>query len=203
MNIFSTLTDDQLVGMYREGNDSAFDALLNRHQAQLFNYIFFLVKDEDIANDVFQDTFVRAITAIRQGSYQANGNLRAWLMHIAHNLALDHHRHENCLSIISQEFVDENGDVKHDYLNNASICDGPTMQDVLETFQSAEIVRDFVERLGDSQREAVYLRFYQGLSFKQMAEVLGVSINTALGRIHYAIRNLRVMAQSRRASLVG
>ncbi|MBQ0048873.1 MAG: sigma-70 family RNA polymerase sigma factor [Bacteroidales bacterium] len=202
MKSYSTLTDDQLVCLYQEGNDSAFDALLSRHQTTLFNYIFFLVKDEDLANDVFQDTFVRAITAIRQGSYQPNGNFRAWLMQISRNLSLDHHRHTNCLTIVSQEFVGEGGDVKRDYFNNANFS-GPTMQEDLEALESAEIVRDLVDCLNENQREAVYLRYYENLSFKQMAEVLGVSINTALGRIHYAIRNLRTMAQSRRASLVG
>lgn len=202
MKTYSTLTDDELVRLYEEGNDGAFDMLLERHQEKLFNYIFFLTRNEDLANDVFQDTFVRAITTIRSHRYEGTGNFGAWLLCISRHLVIDHHRRARTMNTVSHEFLDEKGDVKGDLLNNASLC-APTIEDNILSRESVDSLRMMIDKLPDAQREIVYLRYYRDLSFKEIAQVLDLSINTALGRARYAILNLRRMATSYNLSLVG
>lgn len=202
MKICSTLADDALVRLYEEGNDNAFDVLLNRHQEKLFNYIFFLTRNEDVANDIFQDTFVRAITSIRSHHYESSGNFGAWLMCISRNLVTDLNRRTQILTTVPHEFVDENGDVKADLLNDARLCD-PTVEEDIFTRESLECLRVMVDHLPEPQREIIYLRYYRDLSFKDIAKILNVSINTALGRVRYAIINLRRMANEKHLQLVG
>lgn len=201
MKIYSTLTDDELVRLYEEGNDNAFDILLSRHQEKLFNYIYFLTRDEDLANDVFQDTFVRVVTSIRSHAYEASGNFGAWLLCISRNLVLDHHRHMQVLTTVPHEFIDENGDATGDLLNNANLCE-PTVESEIFSNETKESLRNLVDQLVDNQREIIYLRFYRDMSFKEIAQVLGVSINTALGRVRYALINLRHLASVHKLSLV-
>ncbi len=201
MKICSTLTDDELVRMYEEGNDNAFDVLLSRHQEKLFSYIYFLTRNEDFANDVFQDTFVRVVMSIRSHTYEPTGNFGAWLLCISRNLVLDHHRHMQVLTTVSHELVDENGDVTGDLLNDATLCE-PTVEAEIFSNETKESLRSLVDQLVDNQREIIYLRFYRDLSFKEIAQILGVSINTALGRVRYAIINLRRMVNERKLSLV-
>ena len=197
MEKFAMLSDETLVSMYRDGNYEAFDTLLARNQERVFQYIHFMVGgNEDRANDVFQDTFVKAIVAIREGRYQESGQFCAWLLRIARNLILDSQRSKRSSRTISHELVDQEGDVKGDLLNNPALCEpNAEMQMVFE--QSLDDVRMMVDRLPEPQREVVVLRFYQEMSFKEIAELTGVSINTALGRMHYAMINLRRMAQHR------
>lgn len=199
MILYTSLTDDQLVRMYENGDDSAFDALLERHQERLFNYILFLIHDEDLANDVFQDTFVRAITSIRSHCYESSNNFCSWLFRISRNLVLDHFRHHN-IQTVSQELVDENGDVKGDRLNDIQFC-APTVEDEIFLSESKDTVRSLINRLPENQREIIYLRYYRDMPFKDIAEVLGISINTALGRVRYAILNMRQMASEHHLSI--
>ncbi len=196
------MTDDQLVKMYEEGNDNAFDVLLERHQEKLFNYILFLTRNEDKANDVFQDTFVRAITAIRTHSYEGSGNFGSWLMCICRHLVLDSHRRMQTMTTVPHEFVDENGEVKGDLFNDQRYCE-PTVEDSIFMEESLESLRIMVDMLPDNQREIIYLRYYRDMPFKDIAKLLGVSINTALGRVRYAILNLRRIAYQHNLSLVG
>lgn len=200
MILYTSLTDDQLVKMYENGDDSAFDALLARHQEKLFNYIIFLIHDEDLANDVFQDTFVRAITSIRSHSYEASNNFSSWLFRISRNLVLDHFRRQSTLQTVSQELVDENGDVISDRLNDVQFC-APTIEDDIFLSESKDTVRSLINRLPENQREIIYLRYYRDMPFKDIAEVLGISINTALGRVRYAILNMRQMANEHHLSI--
>lgn len=186
-------TDDELVRRYEQGEDGAFDVLLERHQEKLFNYIFFLVHDKDTADDIFQDTFVRAITYIRTQRYTSNGYFYAWLIRIAHNLIHDTFHQREMMPVVSHEFVNEQGDVSIDLFNDARMC-APNIETLMLQQQSFEDVREMVARLPLNQQQIVYMRFFQGLSFKEIAEELGVSINTALGRVRYAILNLRKMA---------
>jgi len=197
MEKFAMLSDEQLVGMYREGNNDAFDTLLARNQERVFQYISFMVSgDEDRANDIFQDTWIKVIMAIREGKYQESGQFGAWLLRIARNLVLDGQRSKRSSRTVRHELVDSEGDVKGDLLNNADLCEpNAEMQMVFE--QSLEDVRMMVNLLPDAQREVVALRFYREMSFKDIAELTGVSINTALGRMRYAMINLRRMAQHR------
>ena len=200
MKLYSTLTDDELVRMYEEGKDNAFDILLKRHQVKLFEYIFFLTRNEDFANDIFQDTFVRAITAIRSHNYEATGNFCSWLICISRNLILDNHRRQHNTTMVSHELVDENGDVKGDLLNDIRLCEPTIEQDVFKQ-ESMEKVRQMVDRLPDNQREIIYLRYYNDMPFKDIAKILNISINTALGRVRYAIINLRKMMNEHNISL--
>ncbi len=201
MENYSSLADEVLVRMYQEGNNEAFDALLAHTQGRVFHYISFMVGgDADTANDVFQDTFVKAIVAIREGSYKEKGQFCAWLMRIARNIILDGQRSRRTCRTVSNELLGKDGEVKCDLLSNHPE-DKPNaeMQFVLE--QSLSDVRAMVERLPEAQREVVVLRFFHEMSFKEIAAFTNVSINTALGRMRYALINLRKMARDRDLSL--
>ena len=202
MTILNKLADDELVRLYEDGNNDAFDVLLSRHQDKLFNYIFFLVRDEELANDLFQDTFVRAITSIRTHSYERQGTFYAWLIRISRNLVLDQNRRVMHNVMMPHEFVDASGEVKVDLLDKTSLCER-TIEDDLFLQESLHLLRFMVDRLPESQREIILLRYYDELSFKEIAAMLHISINTALGRVHYAIRNLRRMAAKNELCMVG
>lgn len=194
METLKMMTDEQLVANYSNGNNSAFDILLERHKQNVFNYIFFIVKDKDLADDIFQDTFIKAIVNIKQGRYTENGKFRAWISRIAHNLIIDHFRQEKNENTIS------NDDAPIDLLNNPSLCDD-TIEDRIVFDQITSDVRKLVTYLPESQREVLEMRYYKDMSFKEIAEQTGVSINTALGRMRYAILNVRKMADENRIVL--
>ncbi len=190
MENLNMLTDDMLVARYSEGENKAFDELLTRYQSKLFNYIFFIVRSQELAEDLFQETFVKAIVTIQQGRYSANGKFGAWLTRIAHNLIIDSFRQERNENTVS------NDDSEVDLFNDADLCDDNIeMQMVNE--QTLSDVRRLVDALPDNQREVVYMRFYQDLSFKEIADITGVSINTALGRMRYALLNMRRIAEEK------
>lgn len=191
------MTDYELVSLYETGNDSAFDILLERHQNYLYSYILFLVKDEDVANDFFQDTFQRAILAIRSHKYQMTGKFSSWLTRIAHNLIIDRSREmDNGCTIREEQMV-------HGNLNNLRLMSEATREDEIIDRQSREAIRNMLDYLPAAQREVILLRFYEDLSFKEIAQQTGVSINTALGRMRYALINLRRLIQEKQISLVG
>lgn len=187
---FHTLTDEQLVREYAEGNNEAFDTLLKRHQDRIFSYILRVIKNEDVANDIFQDTFVKAIQTIRQGRYTENGKFPAWISRIAHNLIIDYYRQEKSENLQSSDLTDI------DVLNRKELCED-TIEDILISDQIRKDVKYLIEELPDLQKEVLKMRYYQGLSFKEIAELTRVSINTALGRMRYAILNLRRIAQEK------
>lgn len=198
MKNYMNKTDEQLVKMYEEGDFQAFDILLSRHQEKIFTYIRFMIPDADTANDVFQDTFVKAIMAIRNGTYTETGQFSAWLMRIARNLVYDYLRslHSPSRNVVSHEIFDANGEIVGDILNDAALCE-PTVEAKMLVEQSYEDVRMMIGRLPDVQREVVYMRYYRDMSFKEIAQKTGVSINTSLGRMRYALLNLRRMAEHR------
>lgn len=190
------MTDHELVELYENGSDNAFDILLARHQAYIYSYILFLVKDSDAANDFFQDTFQRAIIAIRSHKYQTSGKFSAWLTRIAHNIVLDQGRKcENTCTVREDQ-------VKPKTLNSLRLSES-THEDVMIDTQSREGIRRMLDYLPAPQREVIIMRFYDDLSFKEIAEQTGVSINTALGRMRYALINLRKLIGEKRFSLVG
>lgn len=195
-------TDDELVRRYEQGEDSAFDVLLERHQEKLYHYIYFLVNDKDTADDIFQETFVRVITCIRTHRYTQSGYFYAWLVRIAHNLIHDTFHQKDQLPTVSHEMVNGNGDLNGDLFNDARISE-PNVEALMLQQQSFDDLRLMMARLPQNQQEIVNMRFFQGLSFKEIAEELGVSINTALGRTRYAIVNLRKMAVHKQFYLVG
>lgn len=190
------MTDHELVELYEQGNDSAFDVLLSRHQAYIYSYILFLVKDSDAADDFFQDTFQRAIVAIRSHKYQSNGKFSAWLTRIAHNLIIDKSRESETACTVRENMV------KPKALNSLQLSEA-TREDEMIDRQRREGIRRLLDYLPQPQREVVVMRFYDDLSFKEIARQTGVSINTALGRMHYALINLRKLIGEKRLSLVG
>lgn len=181
------MADDQLVKAYAQGSNEAFDALLKRHQDRVFNYILRIIKNEDLANDIFQETFVKAILTIKQGRYSENGRFGAWISRIAHNLIIDYYRQEKSENLRSSDVDDVN------ILNRKELCEA-TIEDILINEQILADVKDLIEELPSLQREVLMMRYYMNLSFKEIAEKTGVSINTALGRMRYAIINLRRIA---------
>ena len=180
-------TDEVLVKLYAEGNNNAFNVLLERYQEKLFSYILFVVRNQDAADDIFQDTFMKAIVTIQQGRYVENGKFQAWLTRIAHNLIIDYFRqnkNENCVS---------NDDVEYDLFNDMKLSEANVETKMVHE-QVLDDVKMLIEHLPQNQKEVVFMRYYQGLSFKEIAEVTGVSINTALGRMRYALLNLHRLA---------
>jgi len=194
MDELKTRTDEQLVAAYVSGTNEAFDILLERHKERLYSYIFYIVRNADVADDLFQETFVKAIVTIRNGRYTETGKFAAWLTRIAHNLIIDQFRTERNENTVSNEETDGN------LLNNATLVDN-CMETRMVNEQTLRDVRRLMDRLPDNQREVVFMRFYQDLSFKEIADITGVSINTALGRMRYAILNMRKMAAESHLSL--
>lgn len=185
-----SITDDQLVKAYAAGDNEAFDSLLKRHQDRIFNYILRIIKNEDIANDIFQETFVKAILTIKQGRYTENGRFPAWISRIAHNLIIDHYRQEKSENVQSADIEEI------DILNRKDLAEA-TIEDIIIADQIRDDVKYLIELLPELQREVLKMRYYQGLSFKEIAELTDVSINTALGRMRYAIINLRRLANEK------
>lgn len=190
MQNIKELTDEQLVVAYASGNNEAFDTLLLRHKGRLFNYIYQMVRDRDIADDIFQETFVKAITTIRQGRYNDMGKFSAWITRIARNLVIDSFRAEKSEAVLSTD------DTNFDILNRRELAE-ETIEDAIIDLQIEDDLRRLIDELPDTQREVLDMRFYRDLSFKEIAEITGVSINTALGRMRYAILNLRRMAKEK------
>ena len=190
MQNYTMLTDEQLVAAYANGENSAFDVLLSRHKTKLFNYILQIVRDRDLADDIFQETFVKAIVTIRQGRYKDFGKFSAWISRIARNLAIDSFRAEKSDAEISADSTD------YDILNRRELSED-TIEDAMIDLQIESDVRSLIEELPESQKEVLTMRYYKDMSFKEIAEQTGVSINTSLGRMRYAILNLRRMAKER------
>lgn len=194
MQIMTKLTDDQLVAAYAGGSNEAFDTLLRRHQQRVFNYILHIVKNKDLANDIFQETFVKAITTIKQGRYTENGKFPAWISRIAHNLIIDYYRQEKAENSVSCD------DDEVDLLNRRDLCD-ENIEDVLVTEQIHTDIKRIIKALPKNQREVLVMRYYRNMSFKEIADATKVSINTALGRMRYAILNMRRIAQENNIAL--
>ena len=195
MEILAQMTDDRLVSLYIGGNNSGFDVLLNRYKDRLYNYIYFIVRTKEVAEDIFQETFVKAIVRLQEGRYLPDGKFGAWITRIAHNLVIDQFRQERNENLVS------NDESEVDLLNNAALAEG-TIENRMVNEQVLRDVRALVNELPDCQREVVFMRYYQQLSFKEISDITGVSINTALGRMRYAILNMRRIAAEKHISLV-
>ncbi len=190
------MTDEELALCYIEGDNAAFDELLERYQSRLFNYISFVVRNEDIANDIFQDTFVKIITKLQEGKYVVTGKFAWWITRIAHNIIMDWYRQQKSNRTID---VSEENDLS--CLRVGAAIDGLNRENEYVNEQVADDVRRMMNKLPAPQREVVYMRFYQNLSFKEIAQLTGVSINTSLGRMRYAILNMRKMAKDNHVQL--
>lgn len=194
MENLNLMTDEELAIMYVDGDNKAFDLLLSRNQEKMFTYILFVVRDREMANDMFQETFFKVVSRLQQGKYIANGKFSAWLMRIAHNVIMDWYRQQRAQNIVDAP-------KENDLSNVGSTLLESSREGELVNNQVMEDVRRMMSHLPASQREVVFMRFYQQMSFKEIAEATGVSINTALGRMRYAILNLRRMTREHQLTL--
>ena len=186
MSNFTAMSDHELVELYEQGVDRTFDVLLERNQEALFAYIMRLTQDVDQANDVFQETFMKAIVCIRSHQYKTTGKFSAWLMRIAHNLVID-------LVRTNRNMPQYDGDMQNNVLyNNVRLAQECCEEDMLRQADLTTLEK-MIGMLPPVQQEIVHLRFYEDLSFKEIAQITNVSINTALGRMRYATLNLRKM----------
>lgn len=185
--LFNT-ADDKLVEEFMSGNEAAFDVLLKRHQDKLYSYILFIVHNEDMADDLFQETFVKAIVNLRQGRYTSNGKFYAWLTRIAHNLLIDQFRIERNDILVRETDTEKSEDY-------SSLLFDTYRENEISNEQVLTDIRRLVAHLPEAQRQVIYMRFYQDMSFKEIAEATNVSINTALGRVRYGINNMKKMAE--------
>lgn len=189
MKVLSTLTDEELAVRYMNGDNDAFDLILKHNQSKLFTYIYYIVRDEEKANDFFQDTFIKIITKLQCGMYSPSGKFLAWCMRIAHNVIMDQYRNERSFRIVEPT---EDNDLSN--LKTKNVQDTNKETEFVNN-QVMEDVRKMMNNLPASQREVVHMRFFQQMSFKEIADTTGVSINTALGRMRYAVLNMRKMAR--------
>ena len=195
MKKFEGVTDEQLALLYVGGDNKAFDELLSRTQEKLFTYIMFVVRDHDLADDIFQETFVKAITKLQQGQYTDSGKFQFWITRIAHNVIMDYYRAQR-----NEHIIEPTADNDLSNIKGASILDSYRETELVNE-QILCDVKKMMNALPAPQREVVYMRFFQQLSFKEIANVTGVSINTSLGRMRYALINLRRMAKEHRIEL--
>lgn len=195
MKNFEGVSDESLALLYVQGDNRAFDELLSRTQTKLFTYIMFVVRDHDIADDIFQETFVKVITKLQQGLYTDSGKFQFWITRIAHNCIMDWYRQQQSTHIVD---ANEENDLQN--LKNASVMDSNKEAEMINE-QILIDIKKMMNTLPAPQREVVYMRYFQQLSFKEIADLTGVSINTSLGRMRYALINLRKMAKDNKIEL--
>ena len=195
MKHYDGMADEALALLYVGGDNRAFDELLTRNQQKLYNYILFVVRDPEQANDVFQDTFVKVITKLQEGKYTDSGKFAFWLTRIAHNIIMDSYRQQR-----SEHIVEPTEDNDLSNLRSEDLMDINRENEFVNA-QVMTDVRNMMDALPAPQREVVYMRYYQDLSFKEIAEMTGVSINTSLGRMRYALINMRRMAKQHNIQL--
>ncbi len=188
------LSDRALLGHYLAGDSSAISQLIERHSRRVRDYIRMMVKDRDLAEDIFQETFIKAVRVIDEGRYVDSGKFLSWVLRIAHNQVIDHFRSQKQDKSVSES------DAGYDVLGTLRFAE-PTVEDRIVGEQIAEEVRGLVDLLPEEQREVVRMRYYANLSFKEIAEQTGVSINTALGRMRYALINLRRLIKEKKMVL--
>ncbi|MBO5614687.1 MAG: sigma-70 family RNA polymerase sigma factor [Prevotella sp.] len=196
MDKLSQLTDEELALEYMEGNNRAFDILLNRTQTGIFSYIVFIVRNREVADDIFQDTFLKAIQKLQMRKYSPTGKFNAWMIRIAHNAIMDYYRRQKAKHLIDAE----GDDLLIAQMSDKQILE-TSREDLLANAQVMDDVRNMIDYLPEVQSEIVKMRYYQNLSFKEISEITGASINTCLGRMRYALINMRRLAKENRMQL--
>ena len=186
--------DKDLISQYLEGNQFSLEKLISRHQNRVFAYILMVVKDKQLADDIFQDTFIKVINTIKSGAYKEEGKFIQWVMRIAHNLIIDYFRKSKRIPVI------ENDKDDFDIFDTIRFTD-PSVEDQMITDQIHSDVRKLIEYLPPEQKEVLFMRHYSEMSFKDIAEQTDVSINTALGRMRYALINLRKIIKEKNVIL--
>lgn len=187
MKTLDQLTDEQLVSLYEQGDNTAFEVLMMRYKSKVYSYIFQIIRDRVLTEDIFQETFIKAIVTIQQGRYSETGKFLGWINRIAHNLIIDHFRREKNENTISADAFE------YDIVNSSKLSD----QSIEDIMSNEQVLNDVVRMVGflpEVQQEVVRMRFFEEMSFKEIAEKTDVSINTALGRMRYALLNMRKMA---------
>ncbi|MDD2631618.1 MAG: sigma-70 family RNA polymerase sigma factor [Bacteroidales bacterium] len=187
-------SDKDLICQFLEGNQYSLEKLIQRHQNRVFAYILMVVKDKQLADDIFQDTFIKVINTVKSGAYKEEGKFIQWVMRIAHNLIIDHFRKSKRLPTV------ENDKDDFDIFDTIRFTD-PSVEDRMITEQIHEDVRKLIEYLPAEQKEVLFMRHYSEMSFKDIAEQTDVSINTALGRMRYALINLRKLIKEKNVIL--
>ncbi|MBO5856174.1 MAG: sigma-70 family RNA polymerase sigma factor [Alistipes sp.] len=189
MNV-NVLSDRVLLNNYLLGDRSAISELIERHSKRVRSYIGMMVKDDDVADDIFQETFIKAVRVIDEGRYTDNGKFLSWILRIAHNRVLDYFRREKASKQINES------EAGYDVIGTLRFAE-PTTEDDMVHSEMEQTIRDLIELLPEEQQEVVRLRYYSKLSFQEIAEQTEVSINTALGRMRYALINLRRMIKEK------
>jgi RNA polymerase sigma-70 factor (ECF subfamily) len=187
-------SDYELVTRFVKGEQSCFEKLIKRHKSKVFAYISLYIRDQALAEDIFQDTFLKVIQSVKTGRYSDNGKFLSWVMRIAHNLIIDHFRRIKQMNTIS------NDNYESDIFNSKQFAED-NVEDIMVKKQIHQDIRKMISHLPDDQREVVILRHYAGLSFKEIADITQVSINTALGRMRYALINMRKLMEEKNISL--
>jgi RNA polymerase sigma factor (sigma-70 family) len=188
------ISDYELIQRFIKGEQSCFEQLIHRHKNKVFAYISLYIRDQALAEDLFQDTFMKVIQSVKAGKYYDNGKFLSWVMRIAHNLIIDHFRRMKQMNTVS------NDNYESDIFNSKKLADDTVEDDMIKR-QIQKDVRRMISYLPEDQREVVILRHYAGLSFKEIAEITDVSINTALGRMRYTLINMRKLMEEKKISL--
>lgn len=188
----SKLDDKQLVNEYTNGNEKAFEILLLRHKNKVFNFIYMKLRDQALAEDIFQETFIKVIKTLKRGSYNEQGKFLPWVMRIAHNLMIDHFRRINKVRMIS-----ESSSKSEDYtIFNVLEHEDNNAEEQIVHNELVEQMVGLIDLLPDAQRDILLMRIFKGMSFKDIADKEEVSINTALGRMRYALINIRKLIET-------
>ena len=187
-------SDYELIKQFIQGKQSCIEVLINRYKKKVFTYIMLIVKNQPLAEDIFQETFIKVIKSLRKGKYREEGKFLSWVMRIAHNLTLDYYRKQKHLKTFS------NDDNEMDIFNSVKFSDKNIEDKIIEE-QISKDIRSLIDELPEDQKQVILLRHYGGLSFKEIAEQTDVSINTALGRMRYALINLRKFISEKKLSL--
>jgi len=190
----NALNDNELVQQFIEGDQNSLEILIHRHKSRVYSYILLIVKNQELAEDVFQETFIKVIRSLKRGKYVENGKFVSWVLRIAHNLIIDHFRKEKLQGTVS------NDSMEVDIFNSQKFSED-TIEDQIVSSQILNEVKELIKELPDDQQQVIYMRHYMELSFKEIAEQTGVSINTALGRMRYALINLRKLIREKNLNL--
>ena len=185
------LEDRELVSLYIRGNENAFETLLMRHKDKVYNFIYIKVRDTALAQDIFQDAFIKVVKTLKKGSYNEEGKFLPWAMRIAHNLVIDHFRRSSKVKLISETSS------KNDDFDIFSVIErkDENIEQIITREELEGQMVDLIEHLPESQKKILKMRIFQEMSFKDIAELEGISINTALGRMRYALINMRKMVE--------
>lgn len=190
----NSLNDNELVLRFIDGDQESLEVLILRHKNRVFSYILLVVKNQELAEDIFQETFIKVIRSLKRGKYTENGKFISWVLRIAHNLIIDHFRKIKLKGTVSNDSSDV------DIFNSQKYSE-QTIEDEMINTQILSEVKDLIQELPEDQQQVIYMRHYMGLSFKEIADQTGVSINTALGRMRYALINLRKLIEKKKLSL--